>query len=182
MKRLIYIIICLLLIVGCNINIKSEQNNHNISEAIKEFTLEQIEIPTEEPTIEYTNTLEPTATPEPTPEATEVPVTPEPIKYDELFDFSDWEEGLNEANNKEKYIEEYWKLKSNEVFYNIELYKLLKTDEQAKNAFLKEIKKQMTAQIINYLESSKIIITDEMKIYIDDMIDQQIKNLDEVIH
>ena len=40
----------------------------------------------------------------------------------------------------------------------------------------------MTAQIINYLESSKIIITDEMKIYIDDMIDQQIKSLDEVIH
>ena len=134
-----------------------------------------------DPVVEATmeSTIEPTLEPtlEPTPEP-----TPEPIKYDELFDFSDWKEGLNEANNKEKYIEEYWKLKSNEVFYNIELYKLLKTDEQAKNAFLKEIRKQMTAQIINYLESSKIIITDEMKIYIDDMIDQQIKSLDEVIH
>lgn len=175
MKRLIYIIICLILMVGCNINIKSEQNSHNISEIIKESIIESTEIPIEEHMVEPTETPEPIATPESTP-------TPEPIKYNELFDFSDWEEGLNEASNKEKYIEEYWKLKSNEVFYNIELYKLLRTDEQAKNVFLEEIRKQMTAQIINYLESSKITITDEMKVYIDDMVDQQIESLDEVIH
>ena len=170
MKRIIYIISCLIIIsmiLCCTVN------NKKIVEVI--FTPEIMKDPVVEVTVEPTiePTQEPTNTPEP---------TPEPIKYDELFDFSDWEEGLNEANNKEKYIEEYWKLKSNEVFYNIELYKLLKTDEQAKNAFLKEIRKQMTAQIINYLESSKIIITDEMKVYIDDMIDQQIKSLDEVIH
>lgn len=172
MKRIIYIISCLIIIsmiLCCTVDNKKNVEVISTPEIMKDPVVEA----TMESTIEPT--LEPTL--EPTPEP-----TPEPIKYDELFDFSDWKEGLNEANNKEKYIEEYWKLKSNEVFYNIELYKLLKTDEQAKNAFLKEIRKQMTAQIINYLESSKIIITDEMKIYIDDMIDQQIKSLDEVIH
>lgn len=112
--------------------------------------------------------------------STEVPVVS--IDYESLFDFSDWESEFNDADNKEKYIEEYWKRIAMNVFSDVDTYMLIKEDEKAKLAFMNEVKEEMAKQIEQYLLSSKITVNDEMRGFIDDMINLQVQSFEEIIH
>lgn len=173
---IISVILMTLLLFGCAGKI-NQTNNRQMEQHVVQQSQKQnesIEEPTTEPSRE--------PTPEPTEEPTPSP-TPEPeIDYDALFDFSDWESGLNESDRKETFMDNYWKEKAMEVFNDAELYELIKTNKRAKEAFINEIKTQLSLQIQQYLASSKIPIDDSMMQLINDMIDIQIQDLEDAIH
>lgn len=104
------------------------------------------------------------------------------IDYESLFDFSGWKADFETAENKERYLEEYWKTVAADTFYNIETYYLLKEDERAKSAFLEEVKAEMEEQMEQYLLSRKITVDDKMRGFIEEMVDMQVQNLEEIIH
>lgn len=173
---IVSVILMTLLIFGCTGKINKIINRQSEQYAVQQSPElnNSIEEPTPEPSRE--------PTPDPTEEPTPSP-TPEPeIDYDSLFDFSDWESGLNESDRKEAFMDNYWKEKAMEVFNNAELYELIKTNEKAKEAFINELKTQLSLQIQQYLASSKIPIDDSMMQLINDMIDIQIQDLEDAIH
>ena len=104
------------------------------------------------------------------------------IDYESLFDFSGWEEDFDKADNKDSFMESYWRKVAAETVSNYEIYNLILNDEKAKESFLNEIRTQMILQAEAYLKSSKITVDNEMKGFIEDMVDEQINDFRKSIH
>lgn len=178
-KRIISIavLLCLCLIFGCGTN--NQQDLTVYQEQISAFAHNVVSISEASKTATHINEMAEYAISDSLEQIKNY--TPE-IDYESLFDFSGWEEDFNATDNKDSFMESYWRKIAAETISNYDIYKLILNDEKAKEAFLSEIREQMILQVEAYLKSSKITVDDEMIGFIEDMVDKQINDFRKSIH
>ena len=113
--------------------------------------------------------------PDDEPESEPEPLTE--IDYDNLFDFSGWEADYETAEDKQAFIEEFWKSTTTKTLLENDNYNLIKNDEKAKAAFLDEFKTQMTAQMERMLTDEGVEIDDSVREMISKVIDEQLVSI-----